>query len=160
MRGVDNPDDKGLAEHLDAEETLDAVEVLRDALSNLCKAMAHLETLEAAEGLRDALLNLCRDATTAALLPVDGKDTLNADDRRRDALEDLRDAMSQSPPLRRMPLGACKDLRDPAKMASLSLTMTDTLDAGHRPRAADEGLVGAEEELGNLCNAMMLSVPD
>ena len=122
--------------------------------------MAHLETLEAAEGLRDALLILCRDATTA-LLPVDGKDTLNADDRLRDAFEDLRDAMSQSPPLSRMPLGTCKDLRDPAKMASLSLTMTDTLDAGHRPRrAADEGLVGAEEELGNLCNAMMLSVPE
>ena len=121
--------------------------------------MAYLETLEAAEGLRDALFILCRDAT-AALLPVDGKDTLNADDRLRDAFEDLRDAMSQSPPLSRMPLRTCKDLRDPAKMASLSLTMTDTLDAGHRPRAADEGLVGAEEELGNLCNAMMLSVPE
>ena len=60
-----------------------------------------------------------------------------------------------------MGAGGGKDLSDPANMPSLSLTMTDTLDAdGHRPRAADEGLVGAEEELGNLCNAMMLPVPE
>ena len=151
LRGVDNPDDKELAEHLDAEEALDAAAVvLRDALSNLCKAIAHLDTAEGLRCLRDALFSLF--GATTVLVPDVEKDTLSAEDRLRDAFEDLRDAISLSATLR---MAGCKDLSDPANMLSLSLTMTDTLDAGHRPRAADEGLVGAEEELGNLCNAMI-----
>ena len=134
--------------------------------------MAHLDAAEGLRCLPYALFSLF-GATTVVLLPEVEKDTLSAEDRLRDALEDLREAISLSATLRMGALmrmgaggrgpgaGGGKDLSDPANMPSLSLTMTDTLDAdGHRPRAADEGLVGAEEELGNLCNAMMLSVPE
>ena len=99
MRGVDNPDDKELAEHLDAEDTLDAAWVLRDALSNLCKAMAHLDAAEGLRCLPYALFSLF-GATTVVLLPEVEKDTLSAEDRLRDAFEDLRDAISLSATLK------------------------------------------------------------
>ena len=108
LRGVDNPDDNELAEHLDAEETLDAAWVLRDALSNLCKAIAHLDTAEGLRCLRDALFNLF--GATTVLVPEVEKDTLSAEDRLRDAFEDLRDAISLSAILR-MALGPGESAR-------------------------------------------------